>query len=342
MLLYLTSSGKSSLVDAAANKMELNVKKLIGKFNLKSIVAKDMRNYTAAKFFVVDASCCEETPEEFCVALQSFQMMFSTRIIVILSGCEEEENYLSCLLTCGITNIIIADTPDAVTDELVECLSEQGMQRYIRQYGSVEEEITVPSSSEKVLEEEIHRYEWNADNVKIAVAGSQHRCGTTMTAFNMACWLSARGAEVALVEMNTNRHLHFILNVYEAVKEKEHYTIDEIDYYLTDELDQNYNFIRYDCGVLDALSPIFRDADKRILCGSALPYELSTFSKAVSLCGNLPVEKIGVCVPDEMKDYCVSVFGKDLQFAESSHSLFSANANGGIYMRIVKGSIKSG
>lgn len=43
-----------------------------------------------------------------------------------------------------------------------------------------------------------------------------------------------------------------------------------------------------------------------------------------------------------MKDYCVSVFGKDLQFAESSHSLFSANANGGIYMRIVKGSIKSG
>ena len=71
-------------------------------------------------------------------------------------------------------------------------------------------------------------------------------------------------------------------------------------------------------------------------------YELSTFSKALSLCGNLPVEKIGVCVPDEMKDYCVSVFGKDLQFAESSHSLFSANANGGIYMRIVKGSIKSG
>lgn len=341
MLLYLTSSGKSSLVDAAANQMELNAKKLIGKFNLKSIVAKDMRNYTAAKFFVVDASCCEETPEEFCVALQSFQMMFSTRIIVILSGCEEEESYLSCLLTCGITNIIIADTPDAVTDELVECLSEQGMQRYIRPYGFVEEEITVLSSPEKVFEEEIHIYEWNAKNVKIAVAGAQHRCGTTMTAFNMAYWLSARGADVALIEMNTNRHLHFILNVYEAVKEKEHYTIDGVDFYLTDELDRNYNFIIYDCGVLNALPVAFRDADQRLLCGSALPYELSTFSKAVSLCGNLPVEKIGIYIPDEMRDYCVSVFGTDLQLAESSHSLFSAHTNGEIYMGIVKGYIES-
>ena len=335
MLLYLTSSGKSSLVDAAANKMELNVKKLIGKFNLKSIVAKDMRNYTAAKFFVVDASCCEETPEEFCVALQSFQMMFNIRIIVILSGCTDENGYLSRLLDCGITNIVTADTPDAVTDELMECLSENGMQRYIRQYSFVEEEISVPSSPEKVLKEEIHIYEWNTKNVKIAVAGAQHRCGTTVTAFNMAYWLSARGADVAFVEMNTNRHLHFILNVYEAVKEKKHYTIDGVDFYLTDELDRNYSIIIYDCGVLDALPPIFRDADKRLLCGSALPYELAAFSKAVSLCGNLPVEKIGVCVPDEMKDYCFSVFGEDVHLAETSHSLFSAHVNGEIYMGIV-------
>lgn len=333
MLLYLTSSGKSSLVDAAANKMELNVKKLIGKFNLKSIVAKDMRNYTAAKIFVVDASCCEETPEEFCVALQSFQMMFSTRIIVILSGCEEEESYLSCLLTCDITNIITADTPDAVTDELMECLSENGMQKYIL---PAEKAVSsLPPSSENI-EEEIYPFQWKADNVKVAVAGAQHRCGTTVTAFNMAYWLSAHGAEVALIEMNTNRHLHFILNVYEAAKEKKHYTIDGVDFYLTDELDRNYNFIIYDCGVLNTLPFAFRNADKRLLCGSALPYELSTFSKAVSLCGNLPVEKIGVGVPEEMRDYCISVFGEGLWLAESSHSLFSAHVNGGINLNFVQ------
>lgn len=38
----------------------------------------------------------------------------------------------------------------------------------------------------------------------------------TVTAFNLAAWLTARGAEVAYIEVNTNRHLQLLLNVYEA------------------------------------------------------------------------------------------------------------------------------
>lgn len=89
MLLYLASNGKSTLIDHAAADKELTVKKLVGKFSLKSFVTKDMRNYAAAKYFAVDAACAEETSGDFTVALQSFQMMFSARIIVILSGCEK-------------------------------------------------------------------------------------------------------------------------------------------------------------------------------------------------------------------------------------------------------------
>lgn len=193
MLLYLTSNGKSALVDAAAKEKELNVKKLTGKFSLKSIVTKDMRNYAAARFFAVDVSCCEESPEDFCIALQSFQMMFSARIIVILSGCENGDGYLPRLISCGVVNLVTADTPEAVTGELLECLSGEGMQRYIRQYEFAEEEAetAVPPAPE-AAEEEIRRYRWNADNVKIAVAGAQRRCGTTMTAFNLASWLAGR------------------------------------------------------------------------------------------------------------------------------------------------------
>lgn len=154
-------------------------------------------------------------------------------------------------------------------------------------------------------------------------------------------WLAARGADVCYVEMNTNRHLHLILNVYQAEKEKEHYTIDGTDFYLTDELDRDYHFIIYDCGALNALPLAFRDAGKRLLCGSALPYELSAFNKAVLICGNLPAEKIGVCVPEEMREYCVSVFGEDLQLADTSHSLFAVRANRHIYKGIVQEYIKS-
>ncbi len=60
MLLYLTSNQKSSLIDAAVSEKELTVKKLVGKFSLRSLVTKDMRNYATAKYFMVDFSCVDE------------------------------------------------------------------------------------------------------------------------------------------------------------------------------------------------------------------------------------------------------------------------------------------
>ena len=89
MLLYLTSNQKSGLIDGVAREMLMPSKKLVGKFSLKSFVTKDMRNYATAKFFLIDAACIEESGEDFTLALRSFQMMFSARIIVILSGCED-------------------------------------------------------------------------------------------------------------------------------------------------------------------------------------------------------------------------------------------------------------
>ena len=119
--------------------------------------------------------------------------------------------------------------------------------------------------------DEIIPYRWNARNIRIAVAGSQRRSGVTVTAFNLASWLAARGAEVAYIEVNQNRHLQLLLNIYEAAPDGEHYTIDGIDCYLTNEPDKEYQFIIYDCGVMQTPTSIFRDADHRLLCGSVLP-----------------------------------------------------------------------
>lgn len=338
MLLYLTSNQKTALIDAAVREKELTAKKLAGKFSLKSFVTKDMRNYTAAKTFVVDAACAEETAGDFCVALQSFQMMFSARIIVILSGCENGEDYISRLISSGVTNIVTADTPEGVTEELLECLSEGGMQRYLTQYAFAEQEQAV-ETTEQPESEVIRKYKWNAKNIKIAVAGSQRRSGVTVTAFNLAAWLTARGAEVCYVEMNTNRHLQIILNIYDAQKDGEHYTVDGIDCYLTNELDRDYEFIVYDCGVLNTPASCFRNADVRLLCGSVLPYELSELHRALAACEGMKVNTAALCVPEEMKDYCRELFGEDIAFAGASHDLFASNANGQLYRPLVQGYI---
>lgn len=335
MLLYLTSNLKSSLIDAAAQEHELTVKKLVGKFSLRSFITKDMRNYASTKYFVVDCSCTDEQLDDFIVALQSFQMMFSARIIVILSDCDHAAKYVDRLVSIGIMNIVTGDTTQEVTTELSECLSADGMQRYLPQFAFVEQ--TPPSHpTEKAPAEEIIQYKWNAKNIKIAVAGTQRRSGVTVTAFNMAAWLSARGADVCYVEMNENRHLNMLLHVFDAQSSGEHYTIDGIDCYLTNELDRDYNFIIYDCGEMQATVSVFKGAAIRLLCGGILPYEAPVFHKALSACGDLSLNKVGLCVPQEFQEYCTTLFGEDIQIAHASHDLFGNNVNGHIYRPLVQ------
>ena len=101
MLLYLTSNQKSGLIDGVTREML-------------------MRNYATAKFFLIDAACIEESGEDFALALRSFQMMFSARIIVILSGCEDMSGCIQQLLSIGVVNLITAETLEDAADELRE------------------------------------------------------------------------------------------------------------------------------------------------------------------------------------------------------------------------------
>lgn len=109
-----------------------------------------------------------------------------------------------------------------------------------------------------------------------------------------------------------------------------------MDFFFSDEIDGDYDFIICDCGELQAVTDVFSIADKRLLCGSALPYELTAYKKAVSLCSNLSVQPVAVAVPDEMKDYCKGLFGTELLFADCSHTLFDEKKNEALYKEVVK------
>lgn len=148
--------------------------------------------------------------------------------------------------------------------------------------------------------------------------------------------MTARGAEVAYIEVNTNRHLQLLLNVYEAAPTGEHYTIDGIDCYLTNEPDREYQFIIYDCGVMQAPTSVFREADHRLLCGSVLPYEIPAFHKALEICGGLEVRPVAISVPGEFREYCRELFGGEMEMAEASHNLFAERTNGRLYKRLVE------
>ena len=335
MVLYLTSNIKSRLIDTAITDMELNAKKLIGKFSLRSFVAKDMRNYAAARYFVVDRSCVEDGIDDFIVALQSFQMMFAARIIVMLSGCENKEVYIERLCDISIYNIITADTQDELNDELIECLSENGIQKYV--FTEQADEPERPDEEIDKQMEVISKYKWIAKNVRIAIAGSQHKCGVTVTAFNMAAWLKARGAKVCYVEHNENRHLQWIVSMYGSESDGDFYSVQGIDCYLVDEIKEDYNFIIYDCGnILDLLPQVFQKSDVRLLCGGLLPYEMPNLAKGLSKCNGFPLTIICLEVPEKVQNASQSIFDMEIQILKPSHDLFSENINGHVYMPIVK------
>ena len=92
MLLYLTSNKNRSLIDGAAKETNLAVKKLAGKYVLRNFIVKEIRNFTAIKCLVVDVSCAEDSLEDFSIALQSFQMMFSAKVVVLLKDTGTQPN----------------------------------------------------------------------------------------------------------------------------------------------------------------------------------------------------------------------------------------------------------
>jgi hypothetical protein len=337
VLLYLSSDEKSGIADFVEEDLQFVLKKLVGKFSLKLFVSKDMRNYTGCMFFLVDANCVEEQLEDFIVAVQSLQMMSDARIIVILSGMNEMEHYIEKLLEIDVMDIITADSANGVRDELSECLSPDGMQRYRLPRKSTRQQEPATDFDEKSSEGEvITKYNWNCKNVKIAIAGTQRRSGVTVTAFNMVAWLIARGATACYVEANTHHHLSWIINVYDAPKNGEGYSVGGIDCYFTDEFGRGYNFVIYDCGEIKEPSSIFREAEARLLCGSILPQEIQSFASVSQACKDYEVFKMGLCVPFPLQEFCRSSLGEDILIAKPSHDLFENNINEEIYMPMVE------
>lgn len=66
------------------------------------------------------------------------------------------------------------------------------------------------------------------------------------------------------------------------------------------------------------------------------PYEIPVFHKALSECGSLEVRPVAICVPQEIQEYCMELFGENVQIAAASHDLFAKRVNGQIYRPLVE------
>lgn len=331
MLLYLTGKDRVNLLDFIEDKVGIIPKKMAGKFSLMQFVVRDMRNYAHMKYFVIDRAAVNEDEAGFTEAVRSFQTMFSARIIVICENYTKQDAFLQQLVMTGVTDIVTATDIKEIQAEILECLSPEGMQRYKTPIQKPQP-TTIAAKHTLVSE----KYIFSCKNIRIAVAGCQRRVGVTTTAVNLAHWIQTHGGTACYLESNLNKHLSYIIKLYADQPENNHYTIGGVDYYFTNELDKTYNFIITDCGVLDEpLQASFSHADLRLLCGSAMPYELAYMQNALNRCKGETVQALGMYVPLDIRELMQQAISDDILFADPSHELFDGNANSDLNKRLV-------
>ncbi len=162
----------------------------------------------------------------------------------------------------------------------------------------------------------------------------------TTTAINLAHWIQAHGGTVCYLESNLNKHLAYILKLYGDRPEGNHYVIGGVDYYFTNEIDGTYNFIITDCGVLEDTPQLsFVEAHLRLLCGSAMPYELVQLQNAVKRCVGIAIQALGMFVPLDLRELVQNSIGGDMLFADPSHELFDGSANASLNKKLAAGYI---
>lgn len=337
MILYLTSKANVNMLDSIELEQELPIKKLIGQFSLHSFVIKDMRHFNHVRYIAIDRKAVIESDEDMIQALMTFQTMYNLRVIVIAEGVSESSSFLHELLQADITNIAMSENIETILQEIKECFSKEGMQRFIHATTPMK---VIDLKDELQSNEDL--YQFDCTNIRIAVAGSDRRTGVTTTAMNLVYWINTHGGSACYLEANSSKHLIHILQLFNPVKSGNAYTLEHADFYITPEINKDYNFIVTDCGVLNSLKiqDDFKKADIRLLCGSAMPYEIPILYRTTEQCKELSTHVLGMFVPDNLKSYVRSIINSNIIFGDSSHDLFDSKTNTQLHYKILKGYIK--
>ena len=305
MILYLSRNESANLLDVAASDNALHIRKMSGSFSLLEFINMDMRKYASCRIFCIERLAITEKDAEFLEALQSFKMMYSARVVIIL---ENADGLTKELVKIGVTNIVTAADEDEKLEQIAECLSGEGMQRYkskpkpkpVRtavvydepdEYADEYEGEPVPDEKETLAQSlnikalkklENEHYRFDCLNVKIGVLGATRRVGTTTAALGLANFIKKHGGTVCYVALNMNQHLSSIAAAYDFDVEDDYFTYDGIDFYEGMLPKYDYNFIISDFGEAkrEAVRK-YKESDVHLLCGaSGRRYEVTEFTEA--------------------------------------------------------------
>jgi len=276
MILYLASNENINTIDFLADETGMVIKKLSGTFNLNQFVLNDMRSFTHYSFLILDYDALTDSDDEIIEAISAFKRMYSSRVVLIMNQDKRLENLIYRLIECDVTNLVFNEDVDELKADVLKSVSDLGISKR-----ELQEKISHIFGN---TDYRIDKYDFPKENVKIGVAGSMNRVGTTTMALNLASYLASIGARVCYVEANKNGHLKLMFEGMEL--KADGFLVNGVRYLTLDSLnDESFDFIIYDMGVLDRRirHAMTNNCDEAFLCTTYKSYEWDQVKKAFML-----------------------------------------------------------
>lgn len=276
MILYLSSNENINTIDFLSDEAGMVIKKLSGTFNLNQFVLNDMRSFTHYGFLLLDYNALTDTDDEIIEAISAFKRMYSSRVVLIMDKDKRLESLIYRLLECDISNIVFNEDVDELKKDVLKAVSDLGISKRELQ-GKLSQVFDN-------IDYRIDKYDFPRSNVKIGVAGTLSRVGTTTLALNLTSFLASVGARVCYVEANTNGHLMYMFEGTELNEDGllfngvRYLTLDSSNY-------EMFDFIIYDMGVLDSRirHAMINNCNEAFVCTSYKSYEREGVRKTLLL-----------------------------------------------------------
>lgn len=332
MVLYLSSVQHTNLLDFTGlyePDSGMPIKRMVGWFSLKQFIVYDMRNFSHFTDVVLDRAAFGDTDGEFAQGVEEFLIMYTARVTVICEGLAQSDPLFGALIESGVRNIVCAAEIGEIQQEITECLSEEGMLRY------------VPETRKKTWNEDrdgTERYDFKCRNVTVAVTGSQARVGTTTVAIGLCTWLARVGASVCYVEGNQSGHLAAFARGYSMEQKADGWGYEGVHYGWT-EIQREVNFYVYDFGdAINGRRDILECAERKLLICGTKPHELGFSVRLQREFAGMDAWLLCPFVADGMKTELTEAFQNKwhkVRFPGYQPELTDGGCNGGLYKEIV-------
>lgn len=330
MLLYLTSTENVGLFDFLTEELGMLVKKLSGEFSLNKFVVHDMRNLSHFSYIAIDLVAIKDDTDKVIEAIIAFKTLYDSRIIIFAEKAdinlinkiiEETETY----------NIITANNIKNIKEEIRICVSQQGMAKeYLLKAMNGNMDINIDNTPQ---------YSFIGENIKIMIAGTMNRVGSTTTAMNMASYLSNIGAKVSYTEANGNNHLekiysYFFSNIHINNNQFSQYGVD---YFFNSNIPaDNYNFNIIDIGALNQRNiKAFGIGDIKMLCSGIKPYELPQLNDILKI---ISKDELYIVLNEGESQHIkkgLAINKEKIYFSKYTSDLFNKYANKEIWRSIL-------